>query len=255
MKVLITGGSGKLGSELANHLSSQGICVATLGRRSLSSEFRNYSWSLGMTPRPDAFFGVDCLVHLAWATNDRGLFDFHINVGGSRQLFEFAEIVGVKTINLSSLSTMNPNSMYGKAKESVEQSNLNGINLRVAKIEFPTEFVELSSIKKVARKLIVLPVPKDLSVHVVEIGRVLEEITYYIKGDFNPGTYTFASEKYDLSHYLKKYHGLKSFPIPMYLIKSFFTFCKFSRTRKGSVLHDRWASLLSTDQALRNLSR
>jgi dTDP-4-dehydrorhamnose reductase len=255
MKVLITGGSGKLGSELANHLSSQGICVSTLGRRSLSSQFRNYSWSLGMTPRPDAFLEVDCLVHLAWATKDRGLLDFHINVGGSRRLFEFAEIVGVKTINLSSLSTLNPNSMYGKAKESVEQSNSKGINLRVAKIEFPTEFEDFSSVEKVVRKLIALPVPKDLNVHVVEIGSVLEEITHYVKGDFKPGTYTFASEKYDLSQYLKKYHGLKSFPIPTYFIKSFFAFCKFSRTRKGRVLHDRWASLVSTDQALRNLSR
>jgi hypothetical protein len=254
MKVLITGGSGKLGSELANHLSNQGICVATLGRRSLSSKFRNHSWSLGMIPKPDAFLGVDCLIHLAWATKDRGLFDFHINVGGSRRLFEIAEIVGVKTINLSSLSTLNPKSMYGKAKESVEQSNLNGINLRIAKIEFPTELIELSSVEKIVRKLIVLPVPKDLSVQVVEIGGVLEEITYYVKRDYNPGTYTFASEKYDLSSYLKKYHGLKSFPIPINLINSFFAFCKFSRTRKGSLLHDRWTSLVSTDQAHRKLS-
>ena len=224
MKVLITGGSGKLGSELANHLSSQGIGVATLGRRNLSSKFRNYSWSLGMTPTPDAFLGVDCLIHLAWATKDRGLLDFHINVGGSRRLFEFAEIVGVKTINLSSLSTLNPNSMYGKAKESVEQNNLNGINMRFAKIEFPTEFIEFSFLEKFMRKLVILPVPKDLSVQVVEVGRVLEEITYYVRRDLNPGTYTFPSEKYDLKHYLKKYHGLKSFPIPMHLINSFLSF-------------------------------
>ena len=254
MKVLITGGSGNLGTELANHLSNQGIFVATLGRRVLNSKIPNYSWSLGMTPKPDAFVGVDCLVHLAWATKGRGLFDFHINVGGSRQLFEFAGMVGVKTINLSSLSTLNPNSMYGKAKESVERSNLNGVNLRIAKIENPTEFAGLSSVEKLVRRFIVLPVPSDLSVQVVEIDRVLEEITTYIKRDLNPGTYTVPSESYVFSHYLKKYYGLKSFPIPIGLINSFFAFCKFSRTEKGRVLHDRWASLVSTDHALRKLS-
>jgi hypothetical protein len=253
VKVLITGGSGKLGSELVNHLSTQGISVVTLGRRVVNSKTQNYSWSLGMTPKPEAFVGVDCLVHLAWATKDRGLFDFHINTGGSERLFEFANIVGVKTINLSSLSTLNPISMYGRGKESVERSNLNGINLRIAKIEKPTEFAELSSVEKFMRRLIFIPVPTDLCVEVVEIGQVLEEITHYVKGDLEPGTYTVPSESYVLSDYLKKYHGLKSFPLPTCLFNGFFALCKFSRTQNGSVLHDRWASLVSTDRALRKL--
>jgi dTDP-4-dehydrorhamnose reductase len=254
MKVLITGASGKLGSELANHLASEGVHVTTLGRRALNSRFENYSWSLGMSPKPEAFIGVDCLIHLAWSTKDRGLLDFHLNVGGSSKLLEMSNAMGVKVINVSSLSTLNPTSMYGKAKELVEESNANGINLRVAKIENVNHLKNLNSMQKLYRKFSIIPVPGDLSVQVIEMDKVLENINDCVMANLNTGVYTLPYESYSLGEYLAKYHGLKSFRIPTILVNYFFVACNFSRSRKGKLLHDRWISLLSTDRALRQKS-
>ena len=180
MKVLITGASGKLGSELANHLAREGFYVATLGRRALQSRFENYSWTLGMSPKPEAFIGVDCLIHLAWSTKDRGSLDLHLNVGGSSKVFEMSNAMGIKVINVSSLSALDPESMYGKAKQLVEQSNLNGINLRVAKIENLNHFNNLNLMKKLFYRFSIIPVPRDLTVQVVEMDKVLEEISNYV---------------------------------------------------------------------------
>jgi dTDP-4-dehydrorhamnose reductase len=254
MKVLITGASGKLGSELANHLASEGIHVTTLGRRALNRRFENYPWSLGMSPKPEAFIGVDCLIHLAWSTKDRGLLDFHLNVGGSSKLLEMSNAMGVKVINVSSLSTLNPTSMYGKAKEFVEQSNSNGINLRVAKIENTDQFKNLNYMYKLFRKFSIIPVPGDLSVQVMEMDKVLEEINTCVVENLNPGVYTLPYESYSLGEYLAKYYGLKSFCIPIALVNYFFIACNFSRSRKGKLLYDRWISLFSTDRALRQKS-
>jgi hypothetical protein len=254
MKVLITGASGKLGSELTNYMASKGIHVTTLGRRNLNSKFENFPWSLGMSPKPEAFIDVDCLIHLAWATSDRGSFDFHINVGGSRKLLELSNAMGVKIINVSSLSTLNPVSMYGKAKESVELSNSFGINLRVAKIENINFLENLSLLQNLIRKFIVIPVPGDLSVQVTELDKFLEEILGYVEGNQNPGVYTLPYKSYSLGDYLTRYYGLKSFCIPISLVNYFFTSCNYSRTQMGKFLHDRWISLCSTDRALRQKS-
>jgi dTDP-4-dehydrorhamnose reductase len=251
MKVLITGASGKVGSELANHLASEGIHVTTLGRRALNGRFENYPWSLGMSPKPEAFVGVDCLIHLAWSTIDRGILDFHLNVGGSSKLLEMSNAMGVKVINVSSLSTLNSTSMYGKAKEFVEQGNSNGINLRVAKVENADRFKNMKFMQKLFRKFSIIPVPGDLSVQVIEIDKFLEEINNHVIDDLNPGIYTLPYESYSLGEYLAKYYGLKSFCIPVAFVNFFFIACNYSRLRKGKLLYDRWISLFSTDRALR----
>ena len=250
MKVLMTGSSGQIGFELGNHLSSEGIVITTLGRRAASPEFDNYSWSLGMSPKPHSLEGVDCLIHLAWSTTDRGPLDFHLNVGGSRKLIELSKILGIKVINISSLSALNPESMYGKAKEMVEKSNSDGINLRVAKIEDQNNLKKQSFLKKLIRRLIIVPTPRSLTVQVVELDKVIHEITKFLKEDFNPGIYTLSYETYRFEEYLKKYHQLKIFYVPKSLLNYLFICFNNSGSRKGKILYDRWLSLVSTDRAL-----
>jgi hypothetical protein len=250
MKVLITGSSGLLGIELANHLSSEGIVVTTLGRRAVSSEFENYSWSLGMSPKPESFLEVDCLIHLAWSTTDRGPHDFHLNVGGSEKIIELSKILGTKVINISSLAAINPKSMYGKAKENVEKSNFEGINLRIAKIENQNDLKRRSFSQKLIRGLIIVPTPRHLNVQVIEMDKLLNEITKYVKGDLDRGIYTLPCETYNFRDYLKKYHNLKSFYVPKSALNYLFIILDRTGSRKGRLLYDRWLSLLSTDHAL-----
>jgi len=250
MKILITGSSGKLGRELVNHLSSEGIVVTTLGRRATSSEFDNYSWSLGMSPKPDSFVGVDCLIHLAWSTTDRGPIDFHLNVGGSRKLIELSKLMGVKFINISSLSALNPESMYGKAKENVEKSNFDGINLRIAKIENSNYVKRRSFLQKLIRRLVIVPTPRNLTVQIIEMDKVLNEITKFVKGELKPGIWTLPYETLDFGDYLKKYHDLKSFCVSISVLNCFFVGFSKTGSRKSRMLYDRWLSLVSTARAL-----
>jgi hypothetical protein len=251
MKVLLTGASGRLGNKLISYLSNNGIEVRTLGRHTANSEFENYSWSLGMSPNPQSFVGVDCIIHLAWSTKDRGNYDFHINVGGSSKIIESSILSKVKIINISSLSVLNPVSNYGKAKKSIEEINCGGINLRIAKLEEPFLINGTSLINRILRQFIFIPVPSGLSVQVTEIDQILEEIGNFVSEDFFPDSYTLKYETYKLDKYLKKYYGLRSFVVPKILVDVFFNCCNSSRTRTGRLLYDRWVSLVSTDQFLR----
>ncbi|CAN2228368.1 NAD-dependent epimerase/dehydratase [Candidatus Nanopelagicaceae bacterium] len=252
MNVLVTGASGQLGQRIVSYLLSNGIHVSTLGRNKISDKIANHPWSLGMSPNPQSFKDIDFILHLAWSTKDRGDLDFHLNVGGSAKIMEASRLSGIKMINISSLATINPISHYGKAKKIVEELNLDGINLRIAKIEDSTLSRSENLIKRSVRKIIFLPIPRDLSVQVIEIDNALNEIIKFIEGNHAPGIYELPFNTCTLRAYLKNYHGLKSFAAPTFLLKVFFYGCQSSRTRIGKVAYDRWVSLISTHQALSN---
>lgn len=250
MKVLFTGASGRLGNKIVSYLSDNEIEVRTLGRNTTNSDFENYSWALGMSPNPQSLVGVDCIIHLAWSTTDRGDYDFHINVGGSSKIIESSVLSKVKIINISSLSVLNPISNYGKAKKSIEEINREGINLRIAKLEEPFLINSTNFINRILRQFIFIPIPRGLSVQVAEIDQILGEIGNFVREDSIPGIYTLPYESYKLDEYLKKYYGLRSYKVPKILIDIFFNCCNSSRTRIGHLLYDRWVSLVSTDQVL-----
>ena len=250
MRVLVTGASGQLGHKTINYLQNYGITVTTLGRKPINSKTMNYSWSLGMSPNPQAFVGIDCVLHLAWSTTDRGDYDFHLNVGGSRKIFEAADLSRVRIVNFSSLSAINPLSSYGKAKKTVEDANVRGVNLRIAKLEEPYCNSDLHPAKNILRKIVFIPIPRGLCIQVIEFDQLLSELVNHIKGTSIPNIYTLSYERYELREYIKKYHGLSSFYVPRRIVSAFFICCKSSRTRYGNLLHDRWVSLASTDQAL-----
>lgn len=68
-KVLITGGSGLVGSELSSALEKRGYTVCHLSRyKNRNSKYNIYTWDIGRRfIEPDAFEGVEYIIHLAGA--------------------------------------------------------------------------------------------------------------------------------------------------------------------------------------------
>lgn len=250
MNVLVTGATGQLGLKVTNFLLESGINVKTLGRKEFNNVTPNYSWSLGMSPNPEALMGIDCILHFAWNTTDRGVYDLHLNVGGSNKIIEAAVLSKIRLINFSSFSALNPISGYGLAKQAVEESNSLGLNLRIAKLELRSFKKAPKTLESFLKKFLYVPVPRDLAINVIEIDQFLNEISNYINQSTSLGTHTLPYESYRFSEYLKKYHGLKSFYFPKRIISLFFYCCKVTHTRRGKLLYDRWLSLVSTNQAL-----
>ncbi len=82
------------------------------------------------------------------------------------------------------------------------------------------------------------------------MDKVLNEITKFVKGEFNPGIWTLPYETYEFGDYLKKYHNLKSFYVSISVLNCFFVSFSKTGSQKGRVLYDRWLSLVSTARAL-----
>lgn len=255
MKILMTGASGQLGHKISKYLLENGFEVVSLGRKSLGIEIQNYSWSLGMSPNPQAFVGIDCVLHLAWSTFDRGDLDYHLNVGGSAKVIEASSLSRTKIINFSSLSASNPISNYGRAKKHVEDASFDGINLRIAKLEESFPKNGLNRLQRIWRKMVFIPVPRDLSIQVIEVDELLKGIADYIEGSIIPGIYLLPYQSYEFGDYLERYHGLRSFTVPKVLVNIFFVCFNYTRTRTGKLWYDRWLSLVSTDQVLRKLEQ
>lgn len=250
MRILLTGATGEIGGEVAKYFTNAGADVTTLGRKPINSEIKNYSWTLGMSPNPDAFLNLDCIIHMAWKTTDRDSNDFHINVGGTSKIVEAALLSNVKIINFSSLSAINPASTYGQGKALIESINTAGINLRIAKVENRSVFNENGTARKVLKKLILVPVPSDLFVYVTELNELLASLNEFTSRDIESGTYTLPFDRYEIGEYLKRFHGFSYLRISRPVVNLFFLCCKFSKISRGKVLYDRWLSLASTNEAL-----
>lgn len=79
MKILITGGSGLIGSRLTDLLLQKGYHVAHLGRKASNGTVKTYEWDVNkQTMDTRAFEGVSAIVHLAGA-----------NLSGQRWTKEF----------------------------------------------------------------------------------------------------------------------------------------------------------------------
>jgi len=246
MNILITGGNGRLGREVATFLLEQGHFVKSMGRKPIDFEVQNYSWALGMSPNPMALKNTDFILHLAWNRQDKSNNSFHLNLGGSMKVFEAADLAGIKVFNFSSISAANPISIYGRTKRLVEIENSKGVNLRIAKVECNRNFQLTMKSEKRYRGLILLPLPGNLRVHVISLDSFLKEIQKFINGEFSPGTYTLPSQSYEISDYFKKFYGVNSFTAPHSLFELLFKFSRVSRTRTGFLMYDRWISLKSS---------
>ncbi|MEN9577686.1 MAG: hypothetical protein RJA70_695 [Pseudomonadota bacterium] len=100
MKVLLTGGSGFLGSHIAELLSARGVDVRALVRRSSDTSFLKtlpgvelFDAALGDASKlADAMVGVDAVIHSAGVVKARNPAEFHeVNAAGTAQLLDAAK--------------------------------------------------------------------------------------------------------------------------------------------------------------------
>lgn len=167
MRILVTGGGGFLGSNLAHRLSAMGAEVVILDsairdRRNSNSKIQ---WIEGDYTNPDAvgpaLRGIDTVYHLAWTSipatsNQDPVFDVSSNLIGSIRLFEACVSNGVSRVVFSSTggtvygdaplgpitetAPTNPQCSYGITKLAVEKylglfahlKKLNYVALRIS---------------------------------------------------------------------------------------------------------------------------
>ena len=133
-KVLISGASGYVGSEIAKYLHEQGYEIVSLGRNK-SGNFRNIEYSLGADIANQDLEPFDVLIHCAYDFRPLKWSEIKIqNVDSAEKLFSQAKNCGIKkSILISSMSSFkNTRSTFGKAKQAIENHAINygGICIR-----------------------------------------------------------------------------------------------------------------------------
>lgn len=148
MNVLVTGGSGFLGSHVAERLSLAGHSVRALVRRTSNRKFLatlpNLEFFEGSVEEADrvsaAVLGVDAIIHVAGLVKARNVEEFNqTNVEGTRNLIEAAKTRGSELrrfVLVSSLEAIGPSAdgtpvdqqtaphpvtSYGRSKLAAEQ--------------------------------------------------------------------------------------------------------------------------------------
>ena len=150
MRVLLTGGSGFLGSHIAEQLKNAGHTVVCLVRRSSDVSFletlgveRVFGAVDDASTLPGALAGVDAIVHAAGLVKARNAAEFdRVNAAGTRSLAEAAiahapslqRFVHVSTAavmgpgregqKLSDRDPKNPQTLYAKSKLAAEKTLL-----------------------------------------------------------------------------------------------------------------------------------
>src|SRR3990170_3824378 len=95
-RVLITGGTGALGSEVARRLAQAGYAVRVMSRRAAPAEGARTEWARAQIETgeglAEAVAGVDVIVHCASSPFRRTR---EVDVEGTRRLLEVAKAAGV----------------------------------------------------------------------------------------------------------------------------------------------------------------
>jgi len=126
MKIAITGGTGFVGSHLANRLSGEGHEVVLLARRPRAEQTELFASSdLSNTKQlTEAFAGCDAVAHCAGINREIGNQTFQrVHVEATRNVVEAAKTAGVKKIVLMSFLRARPNcnSPYHESKWAAEE--------------------------------------------------------------------------------------------------------------------------------------
>ena len=159
----VTGANGYLGGAICNALETAGWKVAPLVRRPETYGADSHHFGLGEPVEPDAFAGIDALIHCAWDFSQASVSDyFQVNVEGTRKLFATAKEAGVEKIIFVSSMSAHPGcrSNYGQAKLKCEALALEfgGAVVRPGLVWGGTDSGLHGAIETATKKLIVVPV-------------------------------------------------------------------------------------------------
>jgi uncharacterized protein YbjT (DUF2867 family) len=132
MRIAITGGSGFIGSHLANRLSSEGHEVVLIARRwrdekttEVSSRMKFVTSDLGKTTiLEEAFAGCDAVAHCAGINREIGKQTYQrVHVEATRNVVNVAHEAGVRKVVLMSFLRARPNcgSPYHESKWAAEE--------------------------------------------------------------------------------------------------------------------------------------
>lgn len=247
MNILLSGSSGKIGTELLQILRLKGHKVRLLERIPKAEDSYSIGWTLGLDPDPSVFENIEILIHLAWVTNSRNSESQHLNIGGSAKLFEMANIANVKVIFISSYAANHPTSIYGKTKLKVENYNTNGVNIRVPFI------VELENSQRSldrSRNNFIKLTPSSKSIYVQILEKREACLAIEAALTFEENLLTLDSRIISFTELLNTHLGIKTFEVKIAHIQMFMNVVKKLKSAQIKIIYDRWVSLITSSNSL-----
>jgi dTDP-4-dehydrorhamnose reductase len=238
MKIVVSGASGNLGSVVVQSLQKH-YSILQIGRNK-----NDYPWQLGVQLDPDEFQEASAFIHFAWSLVDREN-HFHLNVGGTRQLANFAEKLGIPFIFISSISASG-DSNYGRAKLLSERyvGLSNGFSIRVGLVP------EANSYFKARNRHKISPIPNlNGRVLITEANDLSNYIIQIISENTNGKSkkselITVTSGSVPVRELFRNKNGINLL-IPNLIIKTLLKFTsKFSLKSRNNL--DAYRSLIST---------
>ena len=169
--LIITGGSGYIGSEFIKSALSQSFYVTSLGRSNFHIEhprIQYLNWNLGdkdlnrsinlgskSFPRPTA------LVHMAHVWGEEYALSKNLNIKGTRLLIEQLKKIGIHRFIFASSISAREHALndYGKIKFAIEKivSDSGGLVARIGLVYGGPESSQWGTLIKLVRKTSVLP--------------------------------------------------------------------------------------------------
>jgi nucleoside-diphosphate-sugar epimerase len=209
MRVLITGGTGFIGSRLALACLRKGFGVTVLGQENSPIEARNRQLiqskgaqfvSASVTDRDrisQAVLGIDCVYHLAAAQHETNVSDarfWQVNVEGTRNILEASTSAGVKRLvhgstigvygsltgEINETSPTNPDNIYGVTKLEGEklalsfQEKLPVVVIRISETYGPGDYRLLKLFKAISKGLFFILGDGINKHHVIYIDDLIE---------------------------------------------------------------------------------
>jgi hypothetical protein len=181
--ILITGGKGEVGSNLAKIFEKNGSSVLLTSRKEIGSNFIN--WDMNKKFELGEIGTIDAIVHCA--------FDFtsisgEMNIVGANSVAEYATAKNIPMINISTVLAEFDKSKYGKLKKKIEKivNRHDQFNLRIGVISSNPPISNIGRLQYLAVKLRLFLFP-GLSTYVFEtrLDSLAEVISVLIENKDN----------------------------------------------------------------------